>query len=57
MVIKYPKSLQNIPNGHKIQTFFQAKALQNLPKLGFFGLKVNRLATLVINCKVFNVFR
>jgi hypothetical protein len=24
---------------------FQAKAPQNLPKLGFFGLKVNRLAT------------
>jgi hypothetical protein len=25
---------------------FHSKALQNLPKLGFFGLKINHLATL-----------
>jgi hypothetical protein len=26
---------------------FYSKALKNLPKLGFFGLKINHLATLV----------
>jgi hypothetical protein len=30
----------------KYTNIFQSKALQNLPKLGFFGLKTNRLATL-----------
>jgi hypothetical protein len=38
MVIKYTKCPYNIPNGHKICTYFNifpSKALQNLPKLGF----------------------
>jgi hypothetical protein len=35
MFIKYPKSLENITNGHKIYKKFQSKGLQNLPKLGF----------------------
>jgi hypothetical protein len=30
----------------KYINIFQSKALQNLPKLGFFGLKTNHLATL-----------
>jgi hypothetical protein len=31
----------------KYFNIFQFKALQNLPKFGIFGLKTNRLATLV----------
>jgi hypothetical protein len=31
----------------KYATIFQCKTLQNLPKLGFFGLKTNHLATLL----------
>jgi hypothetical protein len=35
---------------------FYSKALQNVPKLGFFGLKINHLATLVhINQTGFHV--
>jgi hypothetical protein len=30
----------------KYTNVFHSKALQNLPKLGFFGLKINHLATL-----------
>jgi hypothetical protein len=52
----YNKQPKIIPNGHKIfqmgtkyTNIFHSKALQNLPKLGFFGLKINRLATL--QCK------
>jgi hypothetical protein len=32
----------------KYISIFQAKALKNLPKLGFFGLKMNHLATQVM---------
>jgi hypothetical protein len=32
---------------------FQSKALQNLPKLGFFGSQINNLATLM--CLTFRV--
>jgi hypothetical protein len=31
----------------KYTNIFRCKALQNLPKFGFFGLKTNHLATLV----------
>jgi hypothetical protein len=44
---------ENIPNGSKIDqmaitytNIFHCKALQNLPKLGFLGLKICHLATL-----------
>jgi hypothetical protein len=48
------KIVKNIPHVCEIFqrvlkyiNFFQSKALQNLPKLGFFGLKRNHLATLM----------
>jgi uncharacterized membrane protein len=43
MVTKYSKWLHNIANYYKIYQHFQifnSKALQNLPKFGFFGLKI-----------------
>jgi hypothetical protein len=53
MTIKYFKWTQNIPNGRKIvqmaikyTIICQCKTLLNLPKMGFFGLKINHLATL-----------
>jgi hypothetical protein len=53
MVIQDYKLSYNIPNVHKIFrmaiqyiNIFQSRALQNLPKLGIFGLKRNHLATL-----------
>jgi hypothetical protein len=33
------KWLLNIPNDQKYTNIFHSKALQNLPKVGFFGLK------------------
>jgi hypothetical protein len=42
----------NIPNDHK-QNIFHSKALQNLLKLGVFGLKINHLATLVLSARSF----
>jgi hypothetical protein len=54
MVINNTKRPYIISNGHKLyQTavkftnIFHYKALQNIPKLGFFGLKINNLATLL----------
>jgi hypothetical protein len=51
---KYTKVPQNITNGRKIDqlakkytSIFQCKTLHNLPKVGFHGLKINHLATLV----------
>jgi hypothetical protein len=59
---KFAKWPQAIPNGHKsyqmaikyrfqmvikYTNIFHSKALQNLPKLGFFGLKINHLVTLM----------
>jgi hypothetical protein len=40
---------QVIPNGHKLYRMavkIPTFSLQNIPKLGFFGLKINHLATL-----------
>jgi hypothetical protein len=50
MVIKYPKSLQNIPNGHKINQHFPIQGPPKFTQIGIFGLKTNPLATLVLNC-------
>jgi hypothetical protein len=36
----------------KYINFFQSKALQNLPKIGIFGLKTNHLATLVVEFNI-----
>jgi hypothetical protein len=53
MTANYTKRPCIIPNGHKLyQTavkytnIFHSKALQNTPKTGFFGLKINHLATM-----------
>jgi hypothetical protein len=35
----------------KYSKIYQSKALENLPKLGFFGLKINHLATLDLSLK------
>jgi hypothetical protein len=50
---KYTKVPQNMPNGSKIDqmamkytSIFHCQTLQNLPKLGFFGLKIYHLAIL-----------
>jgi hypothetical protein len=32
----------------KYTNIYQSKALQNLPKIGIFGLKTNHLATLAL---------
>jgi hypothetical protein len=45
VVLKYPKCLYNIPNGHKYINIFLSKALQNLPKWNFWFEK-KHLATL-----------
>jgi hypothetical protein len=51
---KYTKCVQNIPNGRKIDqktltltNILHCKTQQNLAKLGFFGLKMYHLATLL----------
>jgi hypothetical protein len=51
---KRTKLGKNISNGRKIlqmvikyTNIFHSKAIQNLPKIGIFGLKINYLATLV----------
>jgi hypothetical protein len=56
MIIKYTKWTKNIPNCGKIDQMvikctiiFYCKNLQNLPKIGIFGLKINHLGTLVPN--------
>jgi hypothetical protein len=48
------KTITTVPNVHKISqmaikyiNILQSKALQKLPKIGIFGLKSNRLATLL----------
>jgi hypothetical protein len=53
-LVHLTKTVKNIPTEHKIFQMaikyissFQSKALQNLPKLGIFGLKRNHLATLL----------
>jgi hypothetical protein len=53
MATKYNKWPQNMPNGSKIDqmalkytAIVHYKTLENLPKLGFFGLKIYHLATL-----------
>jgi hypothetical protein len=55
MNTKCTKWSSDIPNFLKIVhiaikylNIFPAKALRNLPKLGFFGLKMNHLATLLL---------
>jgi hypothetical protein len=49
------RSVQKIiPNGHKIFQHFHSKALVHLPKLGFFGLKINHLATLFVAYQKWN---
>jgi hypothetical protein len=54
MNTKFTKWPQNSPNVRIISqlvikyiNIFKSLALQNLSKLGFFGLKINHLATLV----------
>jgi hypothetical protein len=54
MSLKYTKWPYNIPYGRKIfqmatkhTNIFHFKTLQNLPKFGFFGLKIYHLATLL----------
>jgi hypothetical protein len=38
----------------KSTDIFNSKALQNIPKLGFYGLKIDHLATLVpISCLIY----
>jgi hypothetical protein len=37
---------ENIPNGQKYTNIFHSNALQNIPNLGFFGMKIYHLATL-----------
>jgi hypothetical protein len=49
IAIKYKKWPQTTPNGHKMYLHFPFKGPQTFPKLGFFGTKVNHLATLVWN--------
>jgi hypothetical protein len=45
MFIKYPKGHKTFQTDVKYINIFQSKALQNLPKIGIFGLKSNHLAT------------
>jgi hypothetical protein len=59
-----PKDHKQKPNGHtlyqmsiKYTHIFHSKTLQNIPKLEFFGLKINHLGTLLVHkelivCKV-----
>jgi hypothetical protein len=56
MSTNYTKLPYIIPNGHKLPVYqtavkytkiFHSKTLLNIPKLGFFGLKINHLATLI----------
>jgi hypothetical protein len=47
MVIKYPNVRKIFQIATKYINIFQSKALQNCPKFGFFGLKINHLATLL----------
>jgi hypothetical protein len=45
---KVYKRLKNIPKYHKnIPTFFILRPFKKLPKLGFFGLKIYNMATLM----------
>jgi hypothetical protein len=53
MTTNYTKRPYIIPNGNKLYqmavkyaNIFHPKALQNIPKYGFFGLKINNLAIL-----------
>jgi hypothetical protein len=67
MAIQYTKWSYNIPNGRNIfrmainyTIIFLSMALQNLPKVGFFGLKIYHLATLdseLDKCKFLNMKR
>jgi hypothetical protein len=52
--VQNTETRENIPNGHKIDqmatkytNIFHCQTLQNLPKIGIFGLKINHVATLV----------
>jgi hypothetical protein len=47
MVIKYPKSPYNIPNGHKIYKHFPIYDPPKFTQIGILGLKTNHLATLL----------
>jgi hypothetical protein len=60
MTTKYTKWPHNISNSSKIDQvvieypkIFRCKTLQNLPKFGIFGLKTNRLATLLCTTMLF----
>jgi hypothetical protein len=46
MVLKYPKSPLNIPNGQRIYKHFPISSPPKFTQIGIFGLKTNRLATL-----------
>jgi hypothetical protein len=52
MVIKYPKCLSNIPNGHKIYHQFAIKGPPKCSQIEIFGLKINHLATLLRRKKI-----
>jgi hypothetical protein len=58
LIIIYPKATKYVPHSRKIDqmaikcsNIFHCKTLQNLPELGFFGLKICHLATLCVNQK------
>jgi hypothetical protein len=46
MVIKYPKRLLNIPNGHKMYQYLPMYGPPKFTQIGIFGMKRNHLATL-----------
>jgi hypothetical protein len=39
-----------IPNGHEIHPKSPPQGLNNIPKIGIFGLEINHLATLLLIC-------
>jgi hypothetical protein len=47
MVIKYSKWPKNTPHGHKIDQHYPILDPPKVIPIGIFGLKLNRLATLV----------
>jgi hypothetical protein len=56
MTTNYTTLSYNVPNGRKIfpmvmkyTNIFHSMAHQNIPKLGFFGMKINHLAALVVS--------
>jgi hypothetical protein len=46
MALKYPNGLKIPKMTKKYTKIFHFSAFKNKPKLGFFGMKINHLATL-----------